>query len=58
MALKRIPGLKTIIGKISLYNEKPIGLKLPNQINCKIESTDVALKGQTVTSSYKPAFVM
>jgi len=40
---------------ISLYNEKPIGLKLPNQINCKIESTDVALKGQTVSSSYKPA---
>lgn len=40
---------------ISLYNEKPIALELPNQINCKIESTDVALKGQTVSSSYKPA---
>ena len=30
-------------------------LELPNQVNCKIESTDVALKGQTVSSSYKPA---
>ena len=41
--------------KISFYNEKPISIELPNQINCKIESTDVALKGQTVSSSYKPA---
>ena len=25
------------------------------KLNCKIETTDVALKGQTVSSSYKPA---
>ena len=43
--------------KISLYNEKPISVELPNQINCKIDSTDVALKGQTVSSSYKPAIL-
>ena len=30
---------------------------MPNQISCKIESTDVALKGQTVSSSYKPAIL-
>ena len=30
-------------------------LLICNQVNCKIESTDVALKGQTVSSSYKPA---
>ena len=40
---------------ISFYNEKPLSVQLPNQITCKIESTDVALKGQTVSSSYKPA---
>ena len=40
---------------ISFYNEKPISVDLPNQITCKIEVTDVALKGQTVSSSYKPA---
>ena len=40
---------------ISLYNEKPIALELPNQINCKIESTEASLKKQTVSSSYKPA---
>ena len=41
--------------KISFYNEKPISIELPNQVQCKIESTDAALKGQTVSSSYKPA---
>tara|TARA_B100001057_G_scaffold130233_1_gene129266 strand:- start:1502 stop:2062 length:561 start_codon:yes stop_codon:yes gene_type:complete len=40
---------------VSFYNERPISVDLPNQVNCKIESTDVALKGQTVSSSYKPA---
>ena len=40
---------------INFHNEKPLSVDLPNQITCKIESTDVALKGQTVSSSYKPA---
>ncbi len=40
---------------INIYDEKPISIQLPNQITCKIETTDVALKGQTVSSSYKPA---
>ena len=42
---------------ISFYNELPISINLPNQVVCKIESTDVALKGQTVSSSYKPAIL-
>ena len=40
---------------ISFYNEKPLSVELPKQIKCKIENTDAALKGQTVSSSYKPA---
>ena len=40
---------------ISFYNEKPLTVELPNQVTCTIETTDVALKGQTVSSSYKPA---
>jgi len=40
---------------ISFYNDKPLAVDLPNQVTCKIMSTDVALKGQTVSSSYKPA---
>ena len=42
---------------VSFYNDKPISVDLPNQVNCKIQSTDVALKGQTVSSSYKPAIL-
>ena len=40
---------------VNFYNDTPLSIELPNQITCKIESTDVALKGQTVSSSYKPA---
>ena len=40
---------------VNFYNDSPISVDLPNQVNCKILSTDVALKGQTVSSSYKPA---
>ena len=40
---------------ISFYNDTAISVELPNQITCKIKNTDVALKGQTVSSSYKPA---
>ena len=40
---------------ISFYNDKPLAVDLPKQVTCKIASTDVALKGQTVSSSYKPA---
>ena len=42
---------------VSFYNDKAISIELPNQVNCKIASTDVALKGQTVSSSYKPAIL-
>tara|TARA_Y100000992_G_scaffold7215_1_gene4669 strand:+ start:71 stop:631 length:561 start_codon:yes stop_codon:yes gene_type:complete len=40
---------------VSFYNEKPISVELPNQVKSKINITDAALKGQTVSSSYKPA---
>ena len=40
---------------ISFYDEKPLAVELPNQVTCTIETTDTALKGQTVSSSYKPA---
>jgi len=40
---------------ISFYNDEPLTVELPNQVTCTIETTDVALKGQTASSSYKPA---
>ena len=40
---------------INFHNEKPLSVLLPNQLTFVIETTDAALKGQTVSSSYKPA---
>ena len=40
---------------VNFHDNKPISIDLPNQVSCKIETTDAALKGQTVSSSYKPA---
>ena len=42
---------------ISFMEDKPISLKLPNNIECVIESTDAAIKNQTASSSYKPAML-
>ena len=40
---------------IKMHKERPISVELPKQINCKIKTTDASIKGQTVSSSYKPA---
>ena len=40
---------------VSFHNDSPISVDLPNQVTSKIETTDAALKGQTASSSYKPA---
>ena len=42
---------------ISFMEEKPISLELPKNIECTIQSTDVAIKNQTASSSYKPAIL-
>ena len=42
---------------VCFYNDNPISVQLPNQVKCKIESTDAAIKGQTASSSYKPAIL-
>ena len=40
---------------VNFHNNLPIFVDLPNQVISKIKNTDAALKGQTVSSSYKPA---
>ena len=37
--------------------DKPISLELPVNIECIVENTDVAIKNQTASSSYKPAIL-
>tara|TARA_B100000686_G_scaffold343784_1_gene425209 strand:+ start:613 stop:1182 length:570 start_codon:yes stop_codon:yes gene_type:complete len=41
--------------KIEIYDEEPISIKLPDTIILKVIATDAVIKGQTATSSYKPA---
>ena len=42
---------------INFYDDSPLSVDLPITINCKIIRTDASLKGQTVSSSYKPAII-
>ena len=40
---------------ISFMNEKPLSVDLPNNVECIVDITDAAIKGQTAASSYKLA---
>lgn len=40
---------------VQLYNEKPIGISLPDYVTLSITEADPVVKGQTAASSYKPA---
>jgi len=40
---------------ISFMEEEPLSIELPNNVECIIDVTDAAIKGQTAASSYKPA---
>ena len=42
---------------VELYEEKPIGIKLPDQVTLEIVEAEPVVKGQTATSSYKPAIM-
>ncbi|MEQ8482524.1 elongation factor P [Hoeflea sp.] len=40
---------------VELYNERPIGIALPDHVTLEIAEADPVVKGQTAASSYKPA---
>jgi elongation factor P len=40
---------------LELYDEKPISVQLPDTIEATIVEADAVVKGQTASSSYKPA---
>ena len=42
---------------LNFFEDNPLSVELPISIECIVISTDVALKGQTVSSSYKPAII-
>ncbi|GGD62752.1 elongation factor P [Croceicoccus mobilis] len=41
--------------KLELWEEKPISVELPEQVEATIVEADAVVKGQTASSSYKPA---
>ncbi len=40
---------------MELYEEKPLSVQLPDQVEATIVEADAVVKGQTASSSYKPA---
>ena len=40
---------------VQFYEDQPLSVDLPSTVELKIETTDAAIKGQTASSSYKPA---
>jgi len=42
---------------VELHDERPIGISLPDQVTLAIAEADPVIKGQTATSSYKPAIL-
>lgn len=40
---------------VESHEGRPIGISLPDQVTLEVTETEPALKGQTVSSSYKPA---
>ena len=40
---------------MELYDERPISVQLPDQVEALIVEADAVVKGQTASSSYKPA---
>jgi elongation factor P len=41
--------------KLSLHEGTPIAIELPQRVTLEVVDTEPAMKGQTATSSYKPA---
>ena len=40
---------------VQFYDEEALSVDLPSSVELKIDTTDAAIKGQTASSSYKPA---
>jgi len=40
---------------LQFHEDEPLSVDLPSSVELKIENTDAAIKGQTASSSYKPA---
>jgi elongation factor P len=46
-----------MIVTVELHEEKPIGISLPDHVVLEVTESEPVIKGQTATSSYKPAIL-
>ena len=42
---------------LALHNDVPLTVELPQRVTLEITETEPAMKGQTASSSYKPAIL-
>ena len=42
---------------VQFYEDQPLSVELPTTVELKIETTEASIKGQTASSSYKPAIL-
>ncbi len=48
---------ESMICRISVYNTVPVSIELPQRVTLEIVETEPVTKGQTASSSYKPAIL-
>ncbi len=42
---------------LSIFNDNPVGIQLPQRVTLEVTETEPAMKGQTASSSFKPAIL-
>lgn len=47
--------LPNTVISVDFYDEKPVGIELPNTVRLEVVETEPSLKGATASASYKPA---
>jgi elongation factor P len=47
--------LPNAVIQIDFYDEKPVGIELPNTVTLEVVVTEPSMKGATASASYKPA---
>lgn len=47
--------LPNTVISVDFYEEKPVGIELPNTVTLEVVETEPGMKGATASSSYKPA---
>ena len=47
--------IENLVVNITMYNEKPVVVEVPNAVNMRVAQTDPGVKGDRVTGATKPA---